>query len=112
MKRIETTIPASKLEEVKTRLFQVGAQGLTASEVRRFGRPDGRREPSRGSAHELDGVPNLRLQIVADEEMVHPIVEAIRASARTGGPEDGQIFILPVNDVIRIRTGERGPDAL
>jgi len=112
MKRIEAIIKSFKLDEVKDRLFQVGARGMTVSEVRGFGRTGGKREVYRGSAYTVDFVPKVRIQIIADEEMVHPIVDAILASARTGEIGDGKIFISPVADVIRIRTGERGPEAV
>ena len=112
MKRIEATIPSAQLDDVKQRLFAVGAHGMTAADVRRFPHPDGRREPERGSAHDLDGVPKVHVQVVADDEMVHPIVEAILAAARRGGNDEGQILISTINEIIRIRTGERGLDAL
>ena len=112
MKRIEAIIKSFKLDEVKDRLYQVGARGMTVSEVRGFGRTGGKREVYRGSSYTVDFVPKVRIQIVVDDEMVHPIVEAILASARTGEIGDGKIFISPVADVIRIRTGERGAEAV
>jgi nitrogen regulatory protein P-II 1 len=112
MKRIEAIIKSFKLDEVKDHLFQVGARGMTVSEVRGFGRTGGKREVYRGSAYTVDFVPKVRIQIVVDDEMVHPIVDAIVASARTGEIGDGKIFISPVADVIRIRTGERGHEAV
>jgi nitrogen regulatory protein P-II 1 len=112
MKRIEAIIKSFKLDEVKDRLYQVGARGMTVSEVRGFGRTGGKREVYRGSTYTVDFVPKVRIQIVVDDEMVHPIVDAILASARTGEIGDGKIFISPVADVIRIRTGERGPEAV
>jgi len=112
MKRIEAIIKSFKLDEVKDHLFQVGARGMTVSEVRGFGRTGGKREVYRGSAYTVDFVPKVRIQIVVDDEMVNPIVDAILASARTGEIGDGKIFISPMADVIRIRTGERGPEAV
>jgi nitrogen regulatory protein P-II 1 len=112
MKKIEAIIKPFKLEDLKERLHQVGAQGMTVSEVRGFGRTGGKKEVYRGSAYVVDFVPKVRIQIVVDDEMVQPIVEAIMATARTGQIGDGKIFILPVDEVIRIRTGERGHDAL
>jgi nitrogen regulatory protein P-II 1 len=112
MKRIEAIIKSFKLDEVKDRLYQVGARGMTVSEVRGFGRTGGKREVYRGSTYTVDFVPKVRVQIVVDDEMVNPIVDAILASARTGEIGDGKIFISPVGDVIRIRTGERGPEAV
>jgi nitrogen regulatory protein P-II 1 len=112
MKRIEAIIKSFKLDEVKDRLYQVGARGMTVSEVRGFGRTGGKREVYRGSSYTVDFVPKVRIQIVVDDDMVQPIVDAILASARTGEIGDGKIFISPVADVIRIRTGERGPEAV
>lgn len=112
MKRIEAIIKSFKLDEVKDRLFQIGARGMTVSEVRGFGRTGGKREVYRGSSYTVDFVPKVRIQIVAEEEMVHPIVDAIVGAARTGEIGDGKIFVSPVADVIRIRTGERGPEAV
>jgi nitrogen regulatory protein P-II 1 len=112
MKRIEAIIKSFKLDEVKDRLFQIGARGMTVSEVRGFGRTGGKREVYRGSSYTVDFVPKVRIQIIADDEMVHPIIDTIVAAARTGEIGDGKIFVSPVSDVIRIRTGERGPDAV
>jgi nitrogen regulatory protein P-II 1 len=112
MKRIEAIIKSFKLDEVKDRLFQIGARGMTVSEVRGFGRTGGKREVYRGSTYTVDFVPKVRIQIIADDEMVHPIIDTILAAARTGEIGDGKIFISPVTDVIRIRTGERGPEAV
>ena len=112
MKRIEAIIKSFKLDEVKDRLFQIGALGMTVSEVRGFGRTGGKREVYRGSTYTVDFVPKVRIQIVVDDEMVHPVVEGIIAAARTGEIGDGKIFISPVADAIRIRTGERGPEAV
>ncbi len=112
MKRIEAIIKSFKLDEVKDRLFQIGARGMTVSEVRGFGRTGGKREVYRGSSYTVDFVPKVRIQIVADDEMVHPIIDAIVGAARTGEIGDGKIFVSPVADVIRIRTGERGPEAV
>ena len=112
MKRIEAIIKSFKLDEVKDRLFQIGARGMTVSEVRGFGRTGGKREVYRGSTYTVDFVPKVRIQIIADDEMVHSIIDTILAAARTGEIGDGKIFISPVTDVIRIRTCERGPEAV
>jgi nitrogen regulatory protein P-II 1 len=112
MKKIEAIIKPFKLDDLKDRLRQAGAQGMTVSEVRGFGRTGGKKEVYRGSAYVVDFIPKLRIQIIADDEMVHPIVEALVATARTGEIGDGKIFVTPVHDAIRIRTGERGHDAL
>jgi nitrogen regulatory protein P-II 1 len=112
MKKIEAIIKPFKLDDLKDRLRQVGAQGMTVSEVRGFGRTGGKKEVYRGSAYVVDFIPKVRIQIIVDDDMVQPIVEAILATARTGEIGDGKIFVSPVVDAIRIRTGERGHDAL
>jgi nitrogen regulatory protein P-II 1 len=112
MKRIEAIIKSFKLDEVKDRLHQVGVRGMTVSEVRGFGRTGGKREVYRGSTYALDFVPKVRVQIVADDDMVQIVVDAIIASARTGEIGDGKIFISPMAEVIRVRTGERGREAI
>ena len=111
MKKVEAIIKPFKLDELKDRLHQASAQGLTVSEVRGFGRTGGKKDVYRGSAYVVDFIPKIRIQIVVEDDMVQPIVEAILGSARTGEIGDGKIFISPVLDVIRIRTGERGHDA-
>jgi nitrogen regulatory protein P-II 1 len=111
MKRIEAIIKPFKLEEVKRRLHEIGIRGMTVSEVRGFGRTGGKREVYRGS-YQLDFVPKTRIQIVADDELVTNVVEAISAAARTGEIGDGKIFVSPMAEVIRVRTGERGPGAI
>ena len=112
MKKIEAIIKPFKLDDLKDRLRQVGAQGMTVSEVRGFGRTGGKKEVYRGSAYVVDFIPKVRIQIVADDDMVHAIVEAILATARTGEIGDGKIFVSSGADAIRIRTGERGHEAL
>ena len=112
MKKIEAIIKPFKLDDLKDRLRQVGAQGMTVSEVRGFGRTGGKKEVYRGSAYVVDFIPKVRIQIIVDDDLVQPIVEAILATARTGEIGDGKIFISPVVDAIRSRTGERGHDAL
>ena len=112
MKNIEAIIKPFKLDELTDRLCQAGAQGITVSEVRGFGRTGGKKEVYRGSAHVVDFVPKIRIQVVTDDDLVQSIVEAIQANARTGEIGDGKIFVSSVVDAIRIRTGERGHDAL
>ena len=112
MKRIEAIIKSFKLDEVKDRLHQIGVRGMTASEVRGFGRTGGKREVYRGSTYTVDFVPKVRVQIVVDDDMVQPVVDAIIAAARTGEIGDGKIFISPMSDVIRVRTGEHGREAI
>jgi len=112
MKKIEAIIKPFKLDDVKDRLREIGVQGMTVSEVKGFGRTGGKKEVYRGSAYVVDFVPKVRIQIVAKDEMVKDIVEALMSVARTGHIGDGKIFVTPVEEVIRIRTGERGEDAL
>jgi nitrogen regulatory protein P-II 1 len=112
MKKVEAVIKPGKLDELKDCLRQAGAQGITVSEVRGFGRTGGKKDAYLGSAHGVDFNPKVRIQMMIDDHMVQPIVEAIRANARTGEIGDGKIFVSDVIDAIRIRTGERGHDAL
>ncbi len=112
MKRIEAIIKTFKLGEVKTRLHELGVRGMTVSDVRGFGRTGGKREVYRGSTYTVDFVPKTRVQIVLDDDMVEPVVQAIVQTARTGEIGDGKIFISPMAEVIRVRTGERGRDAI
>ena len=112
MKKIEAVIKPFKLDDVKDRLREIGVQGMTVSEVKGFGRTGGKREVYRGSAYVVDFVPKVRVQIVAKDDMVKDIVEALTAVARTGHIGDGKIFVSPIDEVIRIRTGERGEEAL
>jgi nitrogen regulatory protein P-II 1 len=112
MKRVEAIIKPHKLDEVKDRLKQVGVTGMTITDVKGFGRTGGRREVYRGSAYVVDFVPKVRLEILLKDEMVHDVVAAITESARTGKIGDGKIFITTLDEAIRIRTAERGEDAL
>ncbi|MHB1132543.1 MAG: P-II family nitrogen regulator [Chloroflexota bacterium] len=112
MKKIEAIIKPFKLEEVKDALAKVGVQGLTVSEVKGFGRQRGHKEVYRGAEYQVDFVPKVKLEIAVDEEMEGRVVEAILTTARTGKFGDGKIFISSLEEVIRIRTGERGADAV
>ncbi len=112
MKRIEAVIKPHMLEAVKERLGQIGISGMTITEVRGFGRTGGKTEVYRGSAYVVDFVPKVRVDIVVPDSMAADVVEAIAATARTGKIGDGKIFVTPVDEVVRIRTGERGEDAL
>jgi nitrogen regulatory protein P-II 1 len=112
MKRIEALIRPHKLDDVKDRLREIGVQGMTVSEVKGFGRTGGKTEVYRGSAYVVDFVPKVRVQIVVADEMVAQVVETLLVTARTTQLGDGKIFIFPVEEVFRIRTGERGVDAL
>ena len=112
MKKIEAIVKPFKLDDVKARVYAAGGKGMTVSEVKGFGRTGGKKEVYRGSAYVVDFIPKVRIQIIVDDDMVQPIVEAILATARTGEIGDGKIFVSSVADAIRIRTGERGHEAL
>ena len=112
MKKVEAIIKPFKLDDVKDRLREIGVQGMTVYEVKGFGRTGGKKEVYRGSAYVVDFVPKVRIEIVVKDDIVHDVVEAITAVARTGRIGDGKIFVTPVEEAIRIRTGERGEDAL
>lgn len=112
MKKIEAIIKPFKLDEVKNALSKLGVQGLTAYEVKGFGRQKGHTEVYRGAEYRVDFVPKVKVEIMVDDGLAPRVVDAIMESARTGKIGDGKIFIYPVEDVVRIRTGERGSDAL
>ena len=112
MKKVEAIIRHYKLEDVKNALSQAGIQGMTVSEIRGFGRQRGHTEIYRGAEYRVDFVPKVRVEVLAEDEQVPEIVETIAAAARTGKIGDGKIFVTDVEQVMRIRTGERGPDAL
>ena len=112
MKKIEAMIKPFKLDEVKEALQEVGIKGITVIEARGFGRQNGHTELYRGAEYVVDFLPKIKLDVVVEDTMVERTVEAIIKAAHTGRIGDGKIFILPVEQVIRIRTGETGPDAL
>jgi nitrogen regulatory protein P-II 1 len=112
MKKIEAIIKPFKLDEVKDRLSAAGVHGLTVTEVKGFGRQKGHTELYRGAEYVVDFLPKTKLEILAPEESVDDIIDAIMTAAHTGRIGDGKIFVLPVEDVVRIRTGEHGKDAL
>ena len=112
MKKIEAIIKPHKLDEVKDRLRQIGISGMTVSEVKGFGRTGGKTEVYRGSAYVVDFVPKVRIDVVVKESMVAEAVEAIATAAKTGKIGDGKIFVTPVDEAIRIRTGDKGDDAI
>jgi len=112
MKKIEAIIKPFKLDEVKESLSGIGIQGITVSEVKGFGRQKGHTELYRGAEYVVDFLPKVKLEIIVKDEMVAQVVEAISKAARTGRIGDGKIFVVPIEDVVRIRTGERGPDAI
>jgi len=109
---ITAVVKPFKLEEVKEALKAAGASGLTVSEVQGFGHQRGHTEVYRGAEYTIDLVPKVRIELVADDEDAPALVEVIAASARTGKIGDGKVWVTPVETVVRIRTGERGTDAL
>jgi nitrogen regulatory protein P-II 1 len=112
MKRIDAIIKPFKLDEVKDRLAGVGVQGITVNEVKGFGRQKGHTELYRGAEYVVDFLPKVQVSVLVPDERVTETVNAIVTGARTGRIGDGKIFITPVEDVVRIRTGERGPAAV
>ena len=112
MKKIEAIIKPFKLDEVKSALTQVGVQGITVSEVRGFGRQKGHKEQYRGTEYTVDLVPKIKLEIVVAETLLQPAIEAISRAARSGEIGDGKIFVSALEQVIRIRTGEKGEAAV
>ena len=112
MKKIETIIKPFKLDDVKDALNRIGVSGMTISEVKGFGRQRGHKEIYRGAEYVVDFIPKIKVEIAVEAENVDKVVEAIMKSVNTGKIGDGKIFILPVEQVIRVRTGETGTDAL
>jgi len=112
VKKIEAIIKPFKLDEVKEALHGLGVQGLTVTEVKGFGRQKGHTELYRGAEYVVDFLPKIKLEVVVTDEAVDGIVDAIVQAANTGRIGDGKIFILPLGEVIRIRTGERGAEAV
>ena len=112
MKKVEAIIKPFKLEEVKEALTEIGVQGMTVTEVKGFGRQKGHQEIYRGAEYVVDFLPKVKLEIVVPEEMVDRVIETILKSARTGKIGDGKIFVVPVEEVVRIRTAERGEEAI
>ena len=112
MKKIEAIIKPFKLDEVKEALQEVGLQGITVTEAKGFGRQKGHTELYRGAEYVVDFLPKVKLEIVLNDEMAESAIEAIRKAAQTGRIGDGKIFVSSVEDVIRIRTGETGADAI
>lgn len=112
MKKVEAIIKPFKLDDVRDRLGEVGVSGLTVSEVRGFGRSGGKASIYPGAEYIVDFVPKVKLELVIPDQLVHQVIDAIIEAAHTGHPGDGKIFVMPVDEAIRISTGERGPDAL
>lgn len=112
MKKIEAIIKPFKLDEVKEALHDVGVQGMTVTEVRGFGRQKGHTELYRGAEYVVDFLPKVKIEMIVEKTQVDDVIEAIEQAARTGRIGDGKIFVLPVDNVIRVRTGERGKEAI
>ncbi len=112
MKKIEAIIKPFKLDEVKEALHEIGLQGMTVTEAKGFGRQKGHTELYRGAEYVVDFLPKVKIELVIDDALVERAVEVIQQAAHTGRIGDGKIFVIPVEDVIRIRTGERGTEAI
>ena len=112
MKKIEAIIKPFKLDEVKESLTKLGIKGMTISEVRGFGRQRGHTELYRGAEYVVDFLPKTKIEIIVTDDMVQKVVDVIMEAAKTGRIGDGKVFITPIEDVIRIRTGEKGEDAI
>ncbi len=112
MKKVEAIIKPFKLDEVRDKLSEIGVQGMTVSEVKGFGRQKGHSELYRGAEYVVDFLPKIKLEIVVPDTLADKVVEVILTTAKTGKIGDGKIFILPVEDAVRIRTGERGDHAV
>jgi nitrogen regulatory protein PII len=112
MKKVEAIIKPFKLDDVKESLSNLGVKGLTVSEVKGFGRQRGHREVYRGAEYQVDFVSKIKIEVVMEDDMVAEVVKLIQEKAKTGQIGDGKIFIIPVEDAIRIRTGETGKDAI
>ena len=112
MKRVEAVIRPHKLGDVKDALHDVGVQGLTVFEVKGFGRQKGHTELYRGAEYVIDFLPKVKVEVVVEDSLAENVIEAIENAARTGRIGDGKIFVLEVEQAIRIRTGDRGADAI
>ena len=112
MKKIEAIIKPFKLDEVKNALTKIGVQGMTITEVKGFGRQKGHTEVYRGAEYTIDFIPKIKIDLIVSDELVPQVIETIERAARTGKIGDGKIFLSSVEEVIRIRTGERGKDAI
>ncbi len=112
MKLITAVVKPFKLDEIKTALKEAGVTGMTVTEVQGFGRQSGHTEVYRGAEYTIDFVPKVRIEVLADDSDVDRLIEVLSAAARTGKIGDGKVWVTPVDQVARIRTGELGPDAL
>lgn len=112
MKKIEAIIKPFKLDDVKEALNGIGIQGMTILEVKGYGRQKGHKEIYRGAEYVVDFIPKIKIEVVVDDEMVEQVIDQVRSAANTGKLGDGKIFVFPVEQAIRVRTGERGRDAI
>ena len=112
MQKIETIIRPFKLDEVKKALTDLGVEGMTVLEVKGFGRQKGHTEVYRGAEYQVDLLPKTKIDVVVEDQQVQPVIEAICRVAQSGKIGDGKIFVTPISEVVRIRTGERGGSAL
>ncbi|MEP7315980.1 MAG: P-II family nitrogen regulator [Sphingomicrobium sp.] len=112
MKKIEAIIKPFKLDDVKDALHDAGVSGITVSEVKGFGRQKGHTELYRGAEYVVDFIPKVKIEVVVEDDQADRVVESIETAARTGRIGDGKIFVLPVEQAVRIRTGDRGQDAI
>ena len=112
MKKIEAVIKPFKLDDVKDALHDVGVSGITVTEVKGFGRQKGHTELYRGAEYVIDFLPKVKVEVVVEDVLVENVIEAITQAARTGRIGDGKIFVIPIDEAVRIRTGDRGADAI
>jgi nitrogen regulatory protein P-II 1 len=112
VKKIEAVIKPFKLDDVKDALHEVGVSGITVTEVKGFGRQKGHTELYRGAEYVIDFLPKVKVEVVVEDMLVENVIEAITQAARTGRIGDGKIFVLPIDEAVRIRTGDRGADAI
>ncbi len=112
MKKIEAIIKPFKLDDVKEALNEIGIQGMTVSEVKGYGRQRGHKEVYRGAEYVVDFIPKIKIEIVVEADLANQVVETIKKAAYTGKIGDGKIFVLPIEEVVRVRTGEKGKDAI
>lgn len=112
MRKVEAIIKPFKLDEVKEALNEIGVQGLTVSEVKGFGRQKGHTELYRGAEYVVDFIPKIKMEIIVGDDLAAKVVDVIAEAARTGRIGDGKIFVTPVDEIVRIRTGERGEEAI
>ena len=112
MKKIEAIVKPFKLDDVKEALNEIGIQGMTISEVKGYGRQKGHKEIYRGAEYVVDFIPKVKIEIIVDSDRAEKVIDAIQKSANTGKIGDGKIFVFSIEEVIRVRTGEKGKDAI